>query len=457
MLRARVIGTGGYLPARVLTNEDLAARLDTSDAWIVERTGIRERRIAAEGEFTSDLAVAAARPALEAAGLAADDIDLIVLATATPDQTFPATATAVQAKLGMTRGVAFDVGAVCSGFLYALSVADAMLRAGQARTALVIGAETFSRILDWKDRGTAVLFGDGAGAIVLRAEECAGTPADPGILACRLHSDGRHSELLYVDGGPSTTGTVGKLRMRGREVFRHAVVNLAQVMGEVLDAAGLTAADVTWLIPHQANLRILEATARKLDLPIERARPDLPCAGAGRRCEAHRFWHLPSARQGGASGAQSQERRHGGDRAAPRGELPRESGDARRDRRRTMSAERVVAAMQPIGAVAAELGVAAHVLRFWESRFPAVMPLKRAGGRRYYRLGDVALLRAVARLSRERGMTLAGIERLIAERGAVAVAAEHGGGAAAPTADWRSIATAARERLAAALEASRAA
>jgi len=270
MLRARVIGTGGYLPARVLTNEDLAARLDTSDAWIVERTGIRERRIAAEGEFTSDLAVAAARPALEAAGLAADDIDLIVLATATPDQTFPATATAVQAKLGMTRGVAFDVGAVCSGFLYALSVADAMLRAGQARTALVIGAETFSRILDWKDRGTAVLFGDGAGAIVLRAEECAGTPADPGILACRLHSDGRHSELLYVDGGPSTTGTVGKLRMRGREVFRHAVVNLAQVMGEVLDAAGLTAADVTWLIPHQANLRILEATARKLDLPIAR-------------------------------------------------------------------------------------------------------------------------------------------------------------------------------------------
>jgi len=270
MLRARVIGTGGYLPARVLTNEDLAGRLDTSDAWIVERTGIRERRIAAEGEFTSDLAVAAARPALQAAGLAADDIDLIVLATATPDRTFPATATAVQAKLGMTRGVAFDVGAVCSGFLYALSVADAMLRAGQAKTAMVIGAETFSRILDWEDRGTAVLFGDGAGAIVLRAEECLGTPDEPGVLSVRLHSDGRHSELLYVDGGPSTTGTVGKLRMRGREVFRHAVVNLAQVMGEVLGAAGLAPSDVTWLIPHQANLRILEATARKLDLPIAR-------------------------------------------------------------------------------------------------------------------------------------------------------------------------------------------
>jgi 3-oxoacyl-[acyl-carrier-protein] synthase-3 len=270
MLRSRVIGTGSYLPARILTNDDLAARLDTSDSWIVERTGIRERRIAADGELTSDLAVAAARPALESAGLAAADIDLIVLATATPDRTFPATATAVQAKLGMTRGAAFDVGAVCSGFIYALSVADSMLRSGQAKTALVIGAETFSRILDWEDRSTAVLFGDGAGAIVLRAEECVGTPADPGVLACRLHSDGRHAELLYVDGGPSSTGTVGKLRMRGREVFRHAVVNLAAVMGEVLAEAGLTAADVTWLIPHQANLRILEATARKLDLPVER-------------------------------------------------------------------------------------------------------------------------------------------------------------------------------------------
>lgn len=270
-LRSRVIGTGGYLPARVLTNADLAARLETSDAWIIERTGIRQRHIAAEGELTSDLAVAAARPALEAAGLGADDIDLIVLATATPDQTFPATATAVQAKIGMTRGAAFDVGAVCSGFLYALGVADSMLRAGQAKTALVIGAEVFSRILDWEDRGTAVLFGDGAGAIVLRAEQAAiDEGAAHGVLAVRLHSDGRYSDLLYVDGGPASTGTVGKLRMKGREVFRHAVVNLADVLVETLAAANLTPADVDWLIPHQANLRILEATAKKLHLPIER-------------------------------------------------------------------------------------------------------------------------------------------------------------------------------------------
>ena len=270
MRRARVIGTGGYLPARVVTNDDLAAGLDTSDAWIVERTGIHQRHIAADGELTSDLAVAAALPALAAAGLTANQIDLVVLATATPDQTFPATATAVQAKLGMTRGTAFDVGAVCSGFLYALGVADSMLRAGSAETALVIGAETFSRILDWEERGTAVLFGDGAGAIVLRAEDCTGTPADAGVLAVKLHSDGRHSALLHVDGGPSSTGTVGKLRMKGREVFRHAVVNLAEVVGEVLGEAGLTAADVTWLIPHQANLRILEATAKKLGMPLDR-------------------------------------------------------------------------------------------------------------------------------------------------------------------------------------------
>ncbi len=270
-LRSRVIGTGSYLPARVLANADLAARLDTSDEWIVERTGIRQRHIAADGELTSDLAVAAARPALEAAALSADDIDLIVLATATPDQTFPATATAVQAKLGMTRGAAFDVGAVCSGFIYALGVADSMLRAGQAKTALVIGAEVFSRILDWEDRGTAVLFGDGAGAIVLRAEAAdVAEGAAHGVLAVRLHSDGRHSDLLYVDGGPASTGTVGKLRMKGREVFRHAVVNLADVLVETLAAASLTVADVDWLIPHQANLRILEATAKKLHLPLER-------------------------------------------------------------------------------------------------------------------------------------------------------------------------------------------
>jgi len=265
--RSRIIGTGGYLPERILTNADLAARVDTTDAWIVERTGIRQRHIAAEGELTSDLAVAAARAALAAAGLMPDAVDLIVVATATPDQTFPACATVVQHKLGMTHGVAFDIGAVCSGFLYALSVADAMVVTGAARTALVIGAETFSRLLDWDDRGTCVLFGDGAGAVVLRAEDADGTSADHGVLATRLHSDGRYNDLLFVDGGPGSTGTVGKLRMKGREVFRHAVVNLAAVMTETLAAAGLTIADVAWVVPHQANLRILEGTAKKLGLP----------------------------------------------------------------------------------------------------------------------------------------------------------------------------------------------
>jgi 3-oxoacyl-[acyl-carrier-protein] synthase III len=264
--RSVIIGTGSYLPQTVLSNDDLAARLDTSDAWIVERTGIRRRHIAAEGEFTSDLGAAAARNALDAAGLSASDIDLIVVATATPDQTFPAVATVIQHKLGMTHGVAFDVGAVCSGFLYALTVADALLVNGAYARALVIGAETFSRLLDWEDRATAVLFGDGAGAVVLEAQAQTGGSADRGVLASRLHSDGRYNDLLYVDGGPGSTGTTGHLRMKGREVFRHAVVNLASVMGEVLEAAGLTPADVTWLVPHQANLRILEATARKLDL-----------------------------------------------------------------------------------------------------------------------------------------------------------------------------------------------
>ncbi|MGI4879239.1 MAG: beta-ketoacyl-ACP synthase III [Janthinobacterium lividum] len=268
--RSVIVGTGGYLPARVLSNADLAATVDTTDEWIVERTGIRQRHIAAEGELTSDLGVAAARRALDAAGLTPTDVDLIIVATATPDQTFPACATVVQHKLGMTHGVAFDVAAVCSGFLYALSVADAMLVTGAANTALVIGAETFSRLLDWEDRGTCVLFGDGAGAVVLRAEVSAGTSADRGILSHRLHSDGRYNDLLYVDGGPSSTGTVGKLRMKGREVFRHAVTNLAAVMGETLAAAGLAAGDVAWIVPHQANLRILEGTARKLGLPIER-------------------------------------------------------------------------------------------------------------------------------------------------------------------------------------------
>jgi len=267
--RSRIISTGVYLPSRVMENAELAARVDTSDEWIVERTGIRRRHIAAEGEFTSDLATAAAKEALLAAGLDAEAIDLIIVATATPDQTFPATATRVQAKLGMTKGVAFDVAAVCSGFLYALTVADAMIRAGQGQTALVIGAETFSRILDWEDRGTCVLFGDGAGAVVLRAEAGRGLPSDKGILAARLHSDGRYNDLLYVDGGPGSTGTTGKLRMKGKEVFRHAVTNLSGVMLETLDAAGLAPSDVAWVIPHQANLRILEGTAKKLGLSID--------------------------------------------------------------------------------------------------------------------------------------------------------------------------------------------
>ena len=263
-LRARIIGTGAHLPARVITNAELSTRLDTTDAWIVERTGIRERRIAAEGELTSDLGTQACRRALDAAGLRPYDIDLLVLATATPDQTFPATATAIQAKLGMTRGAAFDVGAVCSGFLFALSTAESMLRAGAGRTALVVGAETFSRILDWEDRATAVLFGDGAGAVVLRLEE-----SESGVLACRLRSDGRHARLLYVDGGPSSTRTTGLLRMHGREVFRHAVVNLAEILRETIELAGLALSDIDWLVPHQANARIIEATARKLGLSMD--------------------------------------------------------------------------------------------------------------------------------------------------------------------------------------------
>ena len=270
MIRSRIIGTGSYLPADVVSNASLAVRVDTSDEWIVERTGIRQRHIAAAGEFTSDLGTAAARRALASASLTAADVDLIIVATATPDQTFPACATVIQHKLGMLHGVAFDLAAVCSGFLYALAVADAMLTSGAYRTALVIGAETFSRLLDWEDRATCVLFGDGAGAVVLRAETGNGSNADRGILAHRLHSDGRYNDLLYVDGGPGSTGTTGKLRMKGKEVFRHAVTNLANVMTETLAAAGLAAADVAWVVPHQANLRILEATARKLGLPIDR-------------------------------------------------------------------------------------------------------------------------------------------------------------------------------------------
>jgi 3-oxoacyl-[acyl-carrier-protein] synthase-3 len=269
-LRSRIVGVGAYLPERVLTNEELAAQVDTSDAWIVERTGIRERHIAAEGQRTSDLAIAAAEKALAAAGMTGRDIDLIVLATATPDNTFPSTATRVQAALGMTRGAAFDVQAVCSGFIYALSVADNFIKSGQARTALVIGAETFSRILDWTDRGTCVLFGDGAGAVVLKAQDGTGHNTDVGILSTHLHSDGRHYNLLHVDGGPSSTQTVGHLRMEGREVFRHAVVNLASVVHEALEANGFAASDLDWVVPHQANRRIIEGTVRKLGMPLDR-------------------------------------------------------------------------------------------------------------------------------------------------------------------------------------------
>ena len=266
MTRSVIAGVGSALPARRVDNAELAAQVDTSDEWIVERTGIRTRYIAGEGETTATLAADACRKALGEAGLDATEVDLIVLATATPDQTFPSSATKVQALLGIRDCIAFDVHAVCTGFLYALSVADAMLRGGNAKTALVIGAETFSRILDWEDRTTCVLFGDGAGALVLRAEET----EERGILATRLHADGRPGDMLYVDGGPSTTGTVGKLRMKGREVFRHAVVNLADVLNEVLAASGLTADDVDWVVPHQANARIIDATARKLGLSPER-------------------------------------------------------------------------------------------------------------------------------------------------------------------------------------------
>jgi 3-oxoacyl-[acyl-carrier-protein] synthase-3 len=267
-VRSVIIGTGSALPPRRVSNAELAEQVDTTDEWIVERTGIRFRHIAGPDETTSTLATRACRAALEAAGVDATSIDLIVLATATPDQTFPASATRVQTALGINDCVAFDVAAVCSGFLYAVQVADSMIRAGVHKRALVIGAETFSRILDWEDRATCVLFGDGAGAIVLEGQEVA--EDGRGILVTKLHADGRYNDLLYVDGGPSTTGTVGKLRMKGREVFRHAVVNLAAVMDESLRAVGLSSADVDWVVPHQANARILDATARKLHLAPEK-------------------------------------------------------------------------------------------------------------------------------------------------------------------------------------------
>lgn len=285
-----IVSCGSYLPERILSNAELARQLDTSDDWIVGRTGIRQRHIAADGELTSDLATRAAERALAAAGLTAADVELIIVGTSTPDDTFPATATQVQAKLGMNRGFAFDVQAVCSGFVYALSVADKFIRTGQVRTAMVIGAETYSRILDWNDRGTCVLFGDGAGALLLQASDGAngtpdghgagGTPVDRdtnkvtnlprGILSTHLHSDGRFRHILYVDGGPSATRTVGSLRMAGKEVFRHAVSSLTSVAEEALAANGLTLNDVDWLVPHQANIRILEGVARKLGLPLDR-------------------------------------------------------------------------------------------------------------------------------------------------------------------------------------------
>lgn len=269
-LRAVPAGIGSYLPARIVTNDELAGTLDTTHDWIVERTGIHRRHIAADGELTSDLACRAAERALEMAGMEIGEIDLIVLATATPDQTFPSTATRVQHRLGMNHGFAFDVQAVCSGFVYALSVATQFVESGKARGAVVIGAETFSRILDWTDRATCVLFGDGAGALVLRGESGAGTTADRGILSTELRSDGTHNAALYVDGGPSTTGLAGHLRMNGREVFKHAVRNLAEIGEAALTGAGLTAADVNWVVPHQANARIIASTAQKMGVDMDR-------------------------------------------------------------------------------------------------------------------------------------------------------------------------------------------
>ena len=265
-LRSVVLGCGSYLPQQILTNAELARRIDTSDEWIVQRTGIRQRHIAAEGEFTSHLATNAARAALANAGIDAQSIDLIVLATSTPDNTFPATAVSVQQELGIHHGAAFDLQAVCSGFVFALATADNFLRAGSYKRALVIGAETFSRILDWSDRGTCVLFGDGGGAIVLEAQEQPGTSADRGVLTTHLRSDGRHKSKLYVDGGPSSTGTVGHLRMEGREVFKHAVGMITDVIVDAFDATGLSAEDIDWFVPHQANKRIIDASAHKLHI-----------------------------------------------------------------------------------------------------------------------------------------------------------------------------------------------
>ena len=268
--RAQVIGCGSYLPSRVMTNDELQAMVDTSDDWIRQRTGIRQRHLAADGEVTSDLGHAAAEAALDQAGLDPRDLDLIVCATTTPDETFPATATRIQSKLGMAGGAAFDVQAVCSGFVFGLTVANNHLRCGQAETALVIGAETYSRILDWEDRSTCVLFGDGAGAVVLGVGNGDGNADDRGVLSTHIYSDGSHHDALYVDGGPSSTQTTGHVRMEGREVYRHAVVRMAEAIDTALEANGLTPGDIDWLVPHQANLRIIESMARRLNLPDDR-------------------------------------------------------------------------------------------------------------------------------------------------------------------------------------------
>jgi 3-oxoacyl-[acyl-carrier-protein] synthase-3 len=269
-VRSIIRGVGGYLPARVVTNEDLAEIVDTSDEWIIARTGIRERHIVADGELTSAMGLAAAKAALADAGLEAQDIDLIIMATSTPDQTFPASAVTIQAELGITHGAAFDIQAVCSGFVFALTTADNYLKSGQFNRALVIGADAFSRLLDWGDRSTCVLFGDGAGAVVVEAQKQNGATTDRGILATCLRSDGRYRDKLYVDGGPSSTGTVGHLRMDGPEVFRHAVTKMSQVITETLEKAGYKSDDIDWFVPHQANKRILDGATRKLRLAPER-------------------------------------------------------------------------------------------------------------------------------------------------------------------------------------------
>ena len=278
MKRSKIIGCGSYLPERVVTNAELSAKLDTTDEGITTRTGIRQRHLAADGELTSDLALKAAERALENANIPASEVDMVVLATTTPDNTFPATATKVQDKLGMVNGAAFDIQAVCSGFIYGMAIADNFIKTSQCKAVVLIGAETFSRILDWEDRSTCVLFGDGAGAVVLRAGEAepevnvgeSGHNRGTGILSTHLHSDGSTNELLYVDGGPSSTQTVGHVRMNGREVFRHAVTNLASIVGEALEANGLASEDIDWLVPHQANKRILDSTAKKLGLAKEK-------------------------------------------------------------------------------------------------------------------------------------------------------------------------------------------